>query len=432
MFTIVESVIFDIDGTIVDIQSRGIFELYKGISSHFNKDTPKIESMYKHWYGVDEHQMLTELGIPEQEFWEIFRKRDDEEFRKKYLYAYSDISVLSELKEKRWFVGFNTDAPYEHGLTQLNQVGIVNPYIISNHNGIPRKPNPAGILKIITENNLDAKKTLYVGNTEKDIIAGIRAGVRTALINRGNINTLSVTPDYIFKSLNDIKNIPEVYYKKLVDTLDTKNITKIISEEEMKILNTHFKRVRHHSLTTGILCGTLYDYLNLSKEKSTALGIFHDIDYARSFFDMSKHGPNSKEFVDDIFTKDMYIDVADHMNAYSDSKRSKFLYAMEGWMKRFVHAARKLNKPLKEVTFNEIKSIYSDLDPRRNELLTKFDKSESFEEFLLWQKECTNIIHNLPFSEEVLFKNTKDAFDKYNAIISVYSVHDEMRCIYGK
>lgn len=429
MFTIIESVIFDIDGTIVDICPEGIFELYKEISLHFNKDIPKTESMYKHWYGIDENQILTDLNISEDEFWEIFRKKDNEEFRKKYLYIYSDISILEELKEKGRFIGFNTDAPYIHGLKQLNQAGIINPYIISNHNGIPRKPNPAGILKIVMENNIDIKKTLYVGNTEKDIIAGIRAGVQTALINRGTINTLSVTPDYVFNSLRDIKDVPETYYKKLVDALDTKNVTKLLSEEEKKTLDTHFKRVRHHSLTTGMLCGALNNYLDLSKEKSTALGIFHDIDYAKSFFDMSRHGPNSKDFIDNTLTEDMYHDISDHMNKHSHNKRSLFLYAMEGWMKRFVHAARKSNKSIKEVTFNEIRSVYSNSDPRRNELLTHYDESESFEDFLLWQKECTDIINNLPFSTEMLFKNTKDAFYRYNSIISTVSVHEEMRCI---
>jgi HAD superfamily hydrolase (TIGR01549 family) len=429
VFTIIDAIIFDIDGTIVDIHPKGIFELYKEISLHFNKDIPKTESMYKHWYGIDENQIFSELNISEQEFWEIFRKKDDEEFRKKHLYAYDDISVLEKLNEKGCFIGFNTDAPYIHGLTQLNQIGIINPYIISNHNSIPRKPDSAGILKIIKENNLDAKKTLYVGNTEKDIIAGTRAGVRTALIDRGNIINIAVTPDYVFKSLRDIENIPENYYQKLVDALDTKNVSKTISEEEEKVLSTHFKRVRHHSLTTGVLCANLNNYLGLSKDKAIALGIFHDIDYAKSFFDMSKHGLNSKEFIDNKFTEEIYADISDHMNKNSSNNRSLFLYAMEGWLKRFVHAARMSGKPIKQVTFNEIEQIYSNSDPRRNELLTHYDESESFEEFLLWQKECTKIINKLPINTEVLFKNTKDAFQKYNSIISHLSVHEEMRRI---
>jgi phosphoglycolate phosphatase-like HAD superfamily hydrolase/predicted hydrolase (HD superfamily) len=429
VFTIIESIIFDIDGTIVDIHPKGIVELYKGIAVYFDRNVPRTESMFKHWYGIDENQIFTELNIPEPEFWEIFRKKDDKEFRKKYLYSYSDSSVLKELEEKGCFVGFNTDAPYDHGLTQLNQIGVSRPYIVANHKGIPRKPNPAGILKIISENNLDIKKTLFVGNTERDVIAGTCAGVRTALIDRGVISSLSVTPDYIFKSLNEIMAIPEEYYKKLSDSLNTKNVTKSIFEEEEKVLDTHFKRVRHHSLTMGILCSSLNNYLGLSKEKSLALGIFHDIDYAKSFFDMSSHGSNSKEFIDNIFTEDLYNDISNHMNKYSNNSKSLFLYAMEGWLKRFVHAARIANKSIKDVTFSEIHSVYSSFDPRRNELLTHYDESESFEEFLLWQKECTTIINKLPINTEVLFKNTKDAFQKYNSIISNLSVHDEMRCI---
>jgi HAD superfamily hydrolase (TIGR01549 family) len=427
-----KAAIFDIDGTVVDIDSKGIYELYSGISKYFKKNTPRIDSMYKHWYGIDEKQIYEELNVSTDDFWEVFRKNDNEEFRRKYLYAYNDLSVISELENKGCFVGFNTDAPHIHGLIQLNQIGISDPYIVANHNGIPRKPDPSGLLKIMRENNLVAKNTIYIGDSEKDIIAGMLAGVRTALIDRGHINKLRVTPDYILRSLTEIDELPERYYEKLVAAIDTRNIIRSLSEDERFLLDIHFKRVRHHSLVMGALCKSFAEYLGLTREDAIALGIFHDIDYAKSFFDMSQHGPNSKSFIDNLFTENMYLDVSDHMNKNSTSKRSLFLYAIEGWIKRFVHSARMAEKSIKDVTLFEIDHIYSSFDPRRNELLTHYDKVESFDEFSRWQVECSKIITGLPFNVELLFNNTKTAFDKYTSIISDVSVSEEMRCIYGR
>lgn len=419
------AVIFDIDGTIVDVSQSGIYLLYSTIALHFKKPSSTISSMNKHWYGIDEHAIYEELGVSQDEFWDIFKKKDTAEFRDKYLFAYGDIAIIPQLQSQGIFVGFNTDAPYNHGLSQLNKVGIMKPYIIANHKGIPRKPNPAGLIKIINENHLDVTKTVYVGNSEKDIIAGIRAGVRTVLIDRGNLSSLNVTPDYIIKSLCELAILPELFYEKLSRDINITNLDKPVSNEEQERLIVHFKRIKHHSLVMGVLCKSLNEYLRLDKQQAFALGIFHDIDYATSFLDAAKHGCNSRLFIDTLLTQDRYLDICEHTNKSSNNKRALFLYAMEGWLKRFVHAARSADMAIDKLSLTDIQRIYSSKDPRRNELLTQSDKIENFKEFVDWQNECSAIVKSLPFSELQLHHQIVSAFNKYTSIISSLSVNDE-------
>jgi len=47
-----------------------------------------------------------------------------------------------------------------------------------------RKPEPGMIKKIEKKNNIDLKKSFFIGDTWRDIFCGMSAGIRTYLINR--------------------------------------------------------------------------------------------------------------------------------------------------------------------------------------------------------------------------------------------------------
>ncbi|MGC8957174.1 MAG: D-glycero-alpha-D-manno-heptose-1,7-bisphosphate 7-phosphatase [Candidatus Kapaibacteriota bacterium] len=61
------------------------------------------------------------------------------------------------------------------------------------------KPNPGMIIEAIEKWNIDPQNSWFVGDSDKDILAGKRAGVKTVLI--GIPETNLVEPDYSFATL---------------------------------------------------------------------------------------------------------------------------------------------------------------------------------------------------------------------------------------
>lgn len=72
-----------------------------------------------------------------------------------------------------------------------------------------RKPKPGMILKAAEKHNIDLEKSFMIGDTDKDIIAGKEAGIKTILVETGHDKKFKsiVSPTYILKNLNEIARI---------------------------------------------------------------------------------------------------------------------------------------------------------------------------------------------------------------------------------
>jgi D-glycero-D-manno-heptose 1,7-bisphosphate phosphatase len=70
-----------------------------------------------------------------------------------------------------------------------------------------RKPNPGMLLKAAQEHNISLKDSYLVGDMARDIISGVRAGVKTVMVLTGNgrqeLEKLptGIKPDYIARDL---------------------------------------------------------------------------------------------------------------------------------------------------------------------------------------------------------------------------------------
>tara|TARA_B100000953_G_scaffold285675_1_gene266500 strand:+ start:150 stop:665 length:516 start_codon:yes stop_codon:yes gene_type:complete len=80
----------------------------------------------------------------------------------------------------------------------------------SNDENYFRKPNPGMILKAKKEFNLNLKKSYVIGDREKDIIAGAKAGCKTILIKKSYNNHKTIRSSYLITKLKDILRIIKV------------------------------------------------------------------------------------------------------------------------------------------------------------------------------------------------------------------------------
>lgn len=83
---------------------------------------------------------------------------------------------------------------------------------LASENCSCRKPQPGLILTAAKDHGIDLAKSIMVGDSERDIIAGKTAGCRTILaltgkLTREDVKTLSCTPDFIVNTLAEAAEI---------------------------------------------------------------------------------------------------------------------------------------------------------------------------------------------------------------------------------
>ena len=66
--------------------------------------------------------------------------------------------------------------------------------IVSREDILQRKPDPEGLLKIISENKLNPKEVLFIGDRDVDRQAGSSAGIETKIIASGSMAHLALLP----------------------------------------------------------------------------------------------------------------------------------------------------------------------------------------------------------------------------------------------
>lgn len=71
---------------------------------------------------------------------------------------------------------------------------------------IRRKPNPGMLLEAIEKYNIDITQSYMIGDSESDVEAGRRAGVRTIFLSPSQVASPS-EPDYQVKGLVEVKEM---------------------------------------------------------------------------------------------------------------------------------------------------------------------------------------------------------------------------------
>ena len=125
-------------------------------------------------------------------------------------------SVLNKLKAKYKIFVITNQPDVARGNNKKNVIEINKELIrtlpiekvytsySSNNKNYNRKPNPGMIKKAKKQYNINLKKSYVVGDTEKDVIAGEKAGCKTILIKKKyNLNHY-LGKSFYAKNLKDI------------------------------------------------------------------------------------------------------------------------------------------------------------------------------------------------------------------------------------
>ncbi|MBK1813292.1 HAD family hydrolase [Clostridium sp. YIM B02505] len=201
------TVIFDIDGTILDTEFAVLSSLQKLVYEETDKKLSFEDLLFS--FGITGEAALSQLGIKDPK--EGCNKWN--EYLKDYFHhikVFDDMEeTLAKLHEMNISIGIVTSK------TKLEYEADFMPFGLSNFFDIvvcaddteKHKPDPDPILKFIELSGSDASKTLYIGDTIYDFRCAQDSHIDFALASWGCKSKDGINATYILKNPKDLLEI---------------------------------------------------------------------------------------------------------------------------------------------------------------------------------------------------------------------------------
>lgn len=95
--------------------------------------------------------------------------------------------MLGKLREKNIQLAVLSNKPHQQTVKVVREIfgEDVFDYVQGQQEGIPRKPDPSGVLRLMEKMQITREECLYAGDSEVDIRTGRNAGVRTIGVTWG-------------------------------------------------------------------------------------------------------------------------------------------------------------------------------------------------------------------------------------------------------
>jgi len=215
---IIKAIIFDVDGTLIDSLDV-MTEAAKKVAKEFNLrgDIEKVREMV----GLKPENVIRQIfGLSDDKEIQNFKRRWSEEALimlidqgKGKLFP-DTLKVMQTLKNKGYKIGLGSSL-LRHMIENIAKAygffEYVDAYVGSDE--VERgKPEPDTFLEVARRLNVSPNEAIVVGDTLYDIIAGLKGGFLTVLVDyydRYNPKEIGKKPHYYIKSLSELMQILE-------------------------------------------------------------------------------------------------------------------------------------------------------------------------------------------------------------------------------
>lgn len=203
----IECVIFDVDGTLLDTEKEIIESLQRIVKEELGQEPAKEELTFS--LGIPGSVALERLGIKNVE--EVCERWDSyaaEEVKEFILYSGME-ETLAELRQRGVQVGVVTSRSKAEVNNAFAPLGLMKymEHIVCCDDTTKYKPDPEPILKYLELSSIDPLNVLYIGDTIYDKECAQGAGVKFALALWGAKYPEKIGGDYLLELPSDILNL---------------------------------------------------------------------------------------------------------------------------------------------------------------------------------------------------------------------------------
>lgn len=207
-----DGIIFDIDGTLTSTNQL-IFDSFNYISKKYLNKTFTDEEIIN-LFGPTEDFIIEKL-FPDnfEEVKKEYYKYYEENHHKAELYP-GIKELLIYLKQKNILLGIFTGKGRKAATITLKKLSIYDYFdiIITGDDVTEHKPSAEGIIKFIKQFNLSKERVIMIGDAPADVKAAKDANIKIASVlwdSYAKDEVLKLESDYIFNSVNELKNFLE-------------------------------------------------------------------------------------------------------------------------------------------------------------------------------------------------------------------------------
>jgi len=201
-FTDIDLVLFDLDGTLIDSAPD------LGAAADQMRVARGLPSLpldnYRHMAGAGARGMLgiafgmtpehSEFPVMREEFFQNYERCMTER-----TYAFDGVAeLIAELQARqlRWGVVTNKSSRFTEPLTRAMPLFASAVTIVSGDTTPHAKPHPEPLLEAARRAGVDPQRCVYVGDDERDIVAGLAAGMGTVAATYGYLGVQADTAQW--------------------------------------------------------------------------------------------------------------------------------------------------------------------------------------------------------------------------------------------
>lgn len=187
----IELVIFDLDGTLIDSLADIADAANKSLRSHLLPIHPT--DSYRYFVGNGLQNLIRRIVPPQTT--DLVRQEISEGFKINYSRNWNNqtlpypgiLKMLNSLDEKGIGTAILSNKPHSFTTSCVEEFFFGNAFlsVYGQQPTIPLKPDPGGALRIIEKLNCPARKCLFVGDTSIDIQTGNAAGMTSMGVTWG-------------------------------------------------------------------------------------------------------------------------------------------------------------------------------------------------------------------------------------------------------
>lgn len=182
-----KAVIFDLDGTLADTLSSITYFANEALKTYGLSPISKDRYRYLVGNGAAKlvQGMLKESGDPELQLYHQVSQLYNSSYDENPLFLASPypgiLDLLQQLSDHGIKTAVLSNKPHSTTVQIVRQLFPQDQISLcfGQREGIPRKPDPAGVFAILKEWNLKPEDCLYVGDTCTDMQTGHNAGITT-------------------------------------------------------------------------------------------------------------------------------------------------------------------------------------------------------------------------------------------------------------